>query len=41
MARITIALLSIALIVALMWAKHALDQGAQDFNDYDVPVSDR
>jgi hypothetical protein len=41
MARTTIALLSLALTVGFMWATQALDQGPQDFNDYDVPVSIR
>jgi hypothetical protein len=41
MARITIALLSLALTVGLMWATQSFDQGPQDFNDYDVPVSIR
>jgi hypothetical protein len=41
MARITIALLSLALTVGFMRATQALDQGPQDFNDYDVPVSIR
>jgi hypothetical protein len=38
MARVTIALLSIALIIELGWADRTLDQGEQSFNDYDVPV---
>jgi hypothetical protein len=38
MARVIIALLSIALIIELGWAEHVWDQGEQSFNDYDVPV---
>jgi hypothetical protein len=39
MARVTIVVLSIALLIELTWAEHVWDQGAaQSFNDYDVPV---
>jgi hypothetical protein len=38
MARVIIALLSIALMIELEWAKHVWDQGEQSFNDYDVPM---
>jgi hypothetical protein len=38
MARVTIAVLSIALLIELTWAEHVWNQGEQSFNDYDVPV---
>jgi hypothetical protein len=38
MARVTIAVLSIALLIELAWAQYVWNQGAQNFNDYNVPV---
>jgi hypothetical protein len=36
MARVTMAVLSIALLTELAWAERVWDQGEQNFNDYDV-----